>query len=357
MRVAHPVTVPRPAVVRIGVAALLLGTLSVLGALPHVAAPVLAEGPSDWQVWLDKPLPKDPAPGSALHLGFIAWDKVGRSTVNIFGFGVRLHPASGKDVVEAQAKEDWSGHSVVDLVVPPAGLGRLEFGMWADAGIAGHTMTVDFRTVPVKGVGPPPDISLRLIGTVRPRPTAPAVAGQPFDVDLTFEPRLDWPAASLPLPDALTLRVRPPGTDTAQDVGATLVDQGRGAISRQRRHRPPGPYVLEAAMEPDAPVADRFDESLVRVVVGDATGPAASAPATPAAPAPSAAPGASSAPAAPAGSAAPTAATAPGAPTVSGSPGPADPGPPAVVLILGAIAAVALAAAVVWFVRFLRAEW
>lgn len=325
---------------RIGQAVLALGIALIIGGLPQVAAPVLAEGPGDWQVWLDHPIPKDAPPGSAVHLGFIAWETDSGSTVNVYGFEVRLHPKTGKGAVSvAQVSMDWPGHSAADLVVPAGGFGRLEFGvLWGDISRLSNSVSVDFRPIPVAGVGPPPGISIRRIGTVRPTPSLPAIAGQPLDVDLTFEPRVDWPAGSLPLPTALTLRVRLPGADAGQEVAATLVDRAAARYRATVVLDRPGPYILEPAMAADAPAEDRFTESEVRVVAEAASGPATTAAASVAAPIGS-------------GQPAPVRSSA-------AQPGPAEPGPtgPDPLVIGLAVAALALVGGFAWVLRAISEE-
>lgn len=319
----------------VGGAALLLVTLPL-------ARPVAAAPDDAWSVWLDAPLPHDLAPGSPVHLGFIVWNAADSSTVTVFGSEVRLHPAGAGRVRKATPDTDWPGHSFVDFVVPPGGLGGIEFGIYRNAGVsgAGTTISLDFHRIPIAGVGPPPGISLRTIGTVRPAPTGPVIVGQPVDVDLRFAPRVAWPSGAVKPPDALTLRVREPGGAGAQEFPATLVDASavryRATLDLDR----PGPYILEAAMEPDAPSADRFTESEVRVVAEMAPEPGESVPPT--------------APGAPAAGI--TGGNGPGA--AGGSPvGPvAATGPslPLGVLVLGGVA---LAVVLGWLIRFLRAEW
>lgn len=158
--------------------AILIAVASLLAVFPRVASPVLADGSGDWAVWLDAPIPKEAAPASTVHIAFITWEAGSHSTVNVFGFEVRLHPATGKGkATVGQVTQDWPGHSATDIVVPPGGFGRLEFGVL-------------------------------------------------------------WPLA-----DRLTARYQ----------ATVVLDQ-------------PGAYILEAALEPDAPPADRFTESEVRIV-------------------------------------------------------------------------------------------
>jgi hypothetical protein len=334
------------AIAGVVVALAVVALVAVLEALSGSAAAARAQGASDnWEVWLDAPLPHDVPPGASLHVGFIMWDVTESSTVTVFGAEVRLHPASGQGrTLRAEPKIDWPGHSVADLVVPPGGFGRLEFGIYRNAGVsgAGRTITLDFSPVPVAGVGPPPGISLRRIGTMAVDPTLPAVAGEPFDVNLAFQPRVGWPAGSISFPSTLTLDVRVPRSDDDQEVEATLVDPTAGRYRASVVVHDPGPYILEAAMRPDAPPDERFSETSARVVV-DAPG---------AEPTSAAGPG-------PVGSAAPATAAA----RASGIPSPVAPttpastvsgGPSVLVLALGGLA---LAGALFLVGRVLRAEW
>lgn len=325
---------------RIAVAILLAGSAWIAAGMAGGAPTVVADGPHDWQVWLDGPIPTDAQPGSTVHIGFIAWDAAERSTVNLYGFEVHLHPKAGNDAVTiGEVEQDWPGHSTTDLIVPSGGFGRLEFGVDEARGLAGgssHTLTLDFRSMPVAGIGPPPDISLRRIGTVAIQPTAPAIVGQPFDVDLTFEPRIGWPPGSASLPKTLTLRIRVPRADANQEVTATLVDALGGRYRASVLVDQPGPYVLEAATRPSAPPDERFTETETRVVVerADAQSTAA-APAAPPAPAPSSS-------------------GIPATDAAAARPAPSDPGPP--VLVLGLVALV-IAGGTLALVRLVRAEW
>jgi hypothetical protein len=311
------------AVVRVVVAVMLAGAAPLVAALSGAAPAALAEGPADWQVWLDAPVRHDAQPGSTVRVGFIMWDPLGQSTVNVYGTEVRLHPATGRSgPSSAQPTQDWPGHSEVELVVPKGGFGRLQFGiLWPDqiSGV-GRSITLGFHPVAVAGVGPPPDMSLRRIGSVRVEPALPAIVHQPFDVDLAFEPRLGWPAGSIALPDHLTLRVRIPRSEDAQEVTATLVDRTAARYRASVEIDQPGPYVLEAATRAGAPPDERFTETEVRVQVEP--------------------PDQQAAPAAPRPPSAPAAAT--------------EPGPPLAVL---GLAAVLVVGGFVALVRFLRAEW
>lgn len=234
----------------------------------------------DIEAWLDAPVPAGAAPGTQLRVGALIWLPGTGELMRRATFKVLLHPASGPAQPGFDyGNEDFAGHIVADLIVPEGGAGELEIllpGTVCENGICGPRDA----HVPIRGVGPPPDVPLPAFATALIRPPVQAiVAGGPTTMDITVEPRIRWPAPGLHLPGAIWLQVREPQGAILDDVAATLVDPAAGRYEAVVTFERAGELVVQAGVAEGAEGADLFGSSVRRVsVVAGVAAPPATAP-------------------------------------------------------------------------------
>jgi hypothetical protein len=232
------------------------------------------------EVWLDRPLPVNDAPGSAFDLGFSIWDPNAGSFADLGDVFVRLSPANGSGAaVEAMAHADWPGHATTRIGVPAGGVGDLFVGFHGQACDASGTCTASDVAFAFGGVGPPPGASPidLYVAAIRP-PADPLIAGVPTEIEVDLSPRADWEASALTLPSQLILIARHPrGPDLANVPlarGARIGDPYTGKLTV--------PQAGDVAVEVDLPGTagapdQQFSSSVVRMTVlpaGDAGAPA-----------------------------------------------------------------------------------
>jgi hypothetical protein len=227
------------------------------------------------EAWLDGPVPADAAPGSTIHVGAFVWIRGAEEPVRGATFQVRLHPASGSaEPAFDYGHEDFAGHLVADLVVPEGGAGELEIGLpgtVCENDVCGPQLT----PVPIRGVGPPPDVSLTALAqAVVDPPVAALVAGEPAAFDITVASRIAWPAPGLVLPESLWLQAREPQGPVVAEAEAELADAAAGRYRARVTFDEAGQYVVQVATGPEADEPDLFGSS-VRPLTVDAA-PAAS---------------------------------------------------------------------------------
>jgi hypothetical protein len=229
------------------------------------------------EVWLDRPLPTDAAPGTLVRIGGMVWHAEARIPVGRPTF-VRLISADpGIEPSQVTPTQDWAGHFVADLLIPAGGIDRLEVGEHG-------TVCTDTGCQPmdllhhVAGVGPPPDIPLTRIADVTIlAPAEGLVAGQPATIELEVELRTDWAPELVTLPDALVVRVRPAREPSMLEVEA----RPSGPESRTYRATvtiaEEGDFLLQATLAagPGEPPAgpDQTFSAVLRVTVEPAGGP------------------------------------------------------------------------------------
>ena len=260
---------------RIGLlAALLLSVLAL--ARPVAAAPSPSPSPSEEvpgepriEVWLDRPLPVNVAPGSAIDVGAMLWSGGSEATrfvgTSIF---VRAHPATGDaEPTTGNARRDWLGHYIGRVEVPEGGLGVVEFGVtgtMCENDVCGPR---DF-IFPIAGTGPPPDAPMTSLAAAEiALPAEALVAGQPIHATVRLHLNTSWDPAFVPLLPALALRAREPRGPTVATVMLRLTDASSLTFGGALTIPDPGDYVLEAAMDADGGDATRFGTSMTPIHV------------------------------------------------------------------------------------------
>lgn len=226
---------------------------------PSATAPTLRI-----EAWLDEPLPNDAEPGTSLRIGALLWDPLRGMPTGAPASFVRLYPATGDGPpVESPATQDWPGHVVATVAVPPGSVGHLEIGVQGSScgpdGCRRSDALYDLR-----GVGPPDGARLPQIAEVDIEPLLPAwPVGEAATVDVVLRPDVAWPDVAPP--DRLVLQVREPRGDTLAEMPAELVDAATGRYEASVTLPGEGGFVLRAATVEDAPPDETFTESTVPV--------------------------------------------------------------------------------------------
>lgn len=252
-----------------------LASLLLVAASPSPSPTATTDGPTV-VTWLDRPVPRDPEPGSALTVGLMLWDERAAGLMASTSIFVRLHPGDGEGPpTEATAREDWPGHYSPAIEVPPGGPGELEVGMAGTACTDDGCERSDW-IFPVVGVGPPPEAPLTTLAEADiASPDAPTVAGQPIALDVVLRPRADWDPPDFPTPDGLVVTVRVPRGPTVAEVPASRVD-GAGLAYRATVTLPePGTYAVQVATTEAPSPREIFGSSLTTIEAEPATTPGA----------------------------------------------------------------------------------
>ena len=262
--------------------------LATIGASPSPDAS-LASSPDPSQdqgrieVWLDRPVSNDAAPGSTVPIGATIWDRVGRTLITGTSLVAHLHPATGKaKATEAILASDIPGHVSGQIEIPPGGVGELDIGFLGSA--CTDSGCVATRTgLPIAGAGPPEGAPLPLVAAaeIQSPPPGSLVAGQATEVDIVLRPNVPWGDA-FTMPDTLVLQVRVPRGPVLLDAPARLIDAASGRYRASVTLADAAQYVLQVASGPNASPVDTFATSLKNVAVAEP--PAATAAPTPAAP-------------------------------------------------------------------------
>ena len=284
---ARPTGLALPLAVLVTVAGLALagaGSGVALAASPDASASASAPAPSldpsagpdgelGMAAWLDAPLPAAAPAGSILQVGALVFRDDQEPLVGVT-LQLRLHPASGSaEPTFDYGHQDFAGHVVAELEVPEGGVGALDIvlpGTMCENDVCGPVETM----IPVRGVGPPPDVPLSTLATTLTTPPIEAlVAGRASSFQITVQPRIEWPEPGLDLPSAIWLQVRVSRGPVIQDVAANLDDPLTGRYVVPITFPEPGEYVLEAGTRPEADGTDLLPGSLIRVTVEALTSP------------------------------------------------------------------------------------
>ena len=235
------------------------------------------------QVWLDRPLPTNLAPGDQLDVGATIWDATAEA-ISPTGATIFLRavpPEGSSEISNATAISDWPGHYRGTVTVPPGGLGRLEMGITGtlcENDICGPNDLV----FEIAGAGPPPGASITGLAEARIDYGAAALtAGQPADIEVVLEPNAEWDELSAP--PELVVRAREARGPNLAIATLPLVDAAglvyAGSITIPRA----GDLILEVATDEAGGDATRFGTSMTRVSVvagsgGDLSEPGGVAP-------------------------------------------------------------------------------
>ena len=244
-----------------------------------------AEEVSGVEVWLDRPLPTDVAPGTPVRIGGMLWHGEARIVLGRPTF-VRLVSADPSVAPnQVTPTQDWAGHFVADLVVPAGGIDRLEVGEHATACTEAGCAPTDLLHY-IAGVGPPPGIPLTRIADVTIlAPAEGLVEGQPASIDLEVELRSDWAPELVTLPDTLLVRVRPAREPSMVEVEARRSDTEPNTYRATVTVAQEGDFLIQATLAPgpgEPPVGpDQTFSAVLRVTVEPAARPEP-APTTPA---------------------------------------------------------------------------
>jgi hypothetical protein len=270
------------AIVTLLAGALVLATGSVNAASPSIAPTPepLPSGPLvTGRAWLDAPLPTTASPGSTVRIGYLLTTDDGSLFVNS-SVRMRLYPAGGDaEPATANGIRDWPGHYVAQIVVPAGGVGRAEFAIPGTfCNDAGQCLETEYVFEPIQA-GPPTDVSVALLATARLAPAGSSVARRPTTIEIDVQPRVDWPAPGLTLPDELVLQVRIPQGPVVTEVSASQSPADARHFTGTVTLDQPGDYVIQLASTTDPQETDLFATALIRLTVEPA--PAVPAPATP----------------------------------------------------------------------------
>jgi len=268
-----------------GVVAVLWVTASAIAADPSAAPSASPETPQRDlapQAWLDTPLPTETAAGEQIEIGLTVWGPAEGILVPVDGMYVRILPASGKGKpTEAQARSDWTGHLRAQATVPVGGAGAVAVGFHGEQCDASNTCTPVDLPLRVMGTGPPPEAPRsELVDAGLGLPSAPVVAGVPFELEVDLEPKADWDPAALGLPDRVVVTVRQPRANGPDLVTAELRSTGPADLRYLGTLTIPeaGDLVLAVAL----PAANGQDEtipsSVTRLQVEEPGAPGTDAP-------------------------------------------------------------------------------
>jgi hypothetical protein len=258
------------ALVAIVVAAASPATLSAASPSPSAAPSAAPSEPPlerpPIEVWLDRPLPPDPSPGTALDVGATLWDALGheipRMGATIF---LRAVPPGGAEPTQAVAISDWRGHYRGTVQVPDGGLDHVELGVTGTI-CENDVCRPDDWVFDLAGTGPPPEASITTLAEARiDLGDATPRAGRPAEVTVVVEPIADW--ESLKLPAGIVVRAREARGPNLATATLPLVDPAAGRYEGSITIPTAGDLVLEAATDEDGGDATRFGTSMVRVAV------------------------------------------------------------------------------------------
>jgi len=260
---------------RIGsLAALALSVVALVQ--PASAAPSPSPSPSEEvpgepriEAWLDRPLPVNVAPGSAIEVGAMLWSG-GSEAARFVGTSifVRAHPATGDaEPTTSNARQDWRGHYVGRVEVPEGGLGSVEFGVTGTLCENDVCGPRDF-IFPIAGTGPPPDAPMTSLAAAEiALPADALVAGEPIHATVRLRLNASWEPAFVPLLTTIALRAREPRGPTVATVMLRLTDASSRTFGGALSIPDSGDYVLEAAMDADGGDATRFGTSMTPIHV------------------------------------------------------------------------------------------
>ena len=268
-----------------GAVAALCVTASAIAADPSVAPSASPDAPRPDlapQAWLDTPLPTETAAGEMIEIGLTVWGPAEGILVPVDGMYVRILPAGGTGKpTEAQARSDWTGHLRAQATVPVGGAGSVAVGFRGEQCDASNNCTPVDVPLRVMGTGPPPEAPRsELVGAGLGLPSAPVVAGVPFELEVDLEPKADWDPAALGLPDRVVVTVRQPRGNGPDLVAAELRSTGPADIRYVGTLTIPeaGDLVLAVALPADHGQDETIPSSVTRLQVEKPGAPGTDAP-------------------------------------------------------------------------------
>jgi hypothetical protein len=268
-----------------GVVAALWVTASAIAADPSVAPSASPDAPRPDlapQAWLDTPLPTETAAGEMIEIGLTVWGPAEGILVPVDGMYVRILPAGGTGKpTEAQARSDWTGHLRAQATVPVGGAGSVAVGFRGEQCDASNNCTPVDVPLRVMGTGPPPEAPRsELVDAGLGLPSAPVVAGVPFELEVDLEPKADWDPAALGLPDRVVVTVRQPRGNGPDLVAAELRSTGPADLRYVGTLTIPeaGDLVLAVALPADHGQDETIPSSVTRLQVEKPGAPGTDAP-------------------------------------------------------------------------------
>jgi hypothetical protein len=268
-----------------GVVAALWVTASAIAADPSGSPSASADAPPPGfgpEIWLDTALPTDAVAGQVIEVGVTAWQQDGGGLVPIDGLYVRILPASGQGKpTEAQARSDWTGHLRAQATVPVGGAGALAVGFHGEQCDASNVCTPVDLPLRVMGTGPPPEAPrAELVEASLGLPSAPVVAGVPFDLEVDLEPKADWDPAALGLPDRVVITVREPRGSGPDLATAELRSTGPADLRYLGTLTIPeaGDVVVAVALPADNGQDETIPSSVTRLQIEQPGAPGTEAP-------------------------------------------------------------------------------
>jgi hypothetical protein len=217
------------------------------------------------EVWLDRAVPTDVAPGTDVTIGVTIWDRTARRLGPAQSLHLWWYPVTGDGPpTQATIAADWNGHGVATITVPEGGGGRLGLTFPGTA-CASDGCAPTESLFPIAGVGPPPDALLPQVARAEIQPGGAIVAGRPTQVAIVLRPKAAWEPGTFTMPDQLFVQARIPRGATLASVPATLADAAEGRYLATVTLPDPGEYILEVAATADSPSAAAFEGSTARV--------------------------------------------------------------------------------------------
>jgi hypothetical protein len=218
---------------------------------------------------LDRPIPMDAVTGSTISVGWGLWvrDSANQkwNTFTASGVFVRLHGIGGKST-EAFGSEDWTGHFLAEVTVPPDGIDRAEIGLAGTACTAVTCLRSD-AIFPVSGIGPRAGAPIAAIFQAKIDPLPVQIAArQPVRVGIWFVPRPGAAREEIPLPALVFVQL----TDVEMQLGSQVAawPEGRaGHFVAMVTFPQTGRYTLAAAVGDGRRIEHVFGESLLRLQV------------------------------------------------------------------------------------------
>jgi hypothetical protein len=256
-------TILRPVAIGVWVAAL----------LAPVIIPSTAFAKEGVEARLDRPIPTDAAAGSTTSIGWSLWVRDAASgkwsTFTASGVFVRLYGIGGEST-EAFGTEDWTGHFLAEVTVPPDGIDRTEIGLAGTACTAENCGRSD-AIFPVTGIGPRAGAPIAEIFQAKIDPLPVQIAArQAVRVGIWFVPKPGAAPNAIPLPASMFVQLTDVETRLASQIPARPEGRTRHFVAMVTFPET-GRYTLEAAVGDGRRVEHVFGESLVRLEVPTVT--------------------------------------------------------------------------------------
>jgi len=241
----------------------------VAALLAAAIVPSMALAKEGVEARLDRPVPKDAAAGSTISVGWSLWVRDSASekwrpfTAN--GVFVRLYGIGGEPT-EASGTEDWTGHFLAEVMVPPEGIDSAEIGL-AGTACTGKTCSRSDAIFPVTGIGPRAGALIAEIYQAKIDPLPVQIAArQPVRVGIWFVPKPGSAPDAIPLPALVFVQLTDVDTQLASQVAARPEGPTEHFVAMVTFPQM-GRYSLSAAVGDGRRIEHVFGESLVRLEV------------------------------------------------------------------------------------------